>query len=395
MTNSSRSPITEREDVVKLLDRVVLTPLEKEGPKKICCVTGATSMVGSHVVRRLLRIGHTVHAPVRNLDEEKIGFLKAMPGAKECLKIFKVSSLTDVGAYDESVSGCEIVHHVASPFFMVGSKQKIEEKLFAPAVSGIENILASCSKTKTVKKVILTGTTLTVASDFRPSLENPDWKVSEDDRDSATSPNDFPYVHSKVLQEQRAEEIAASQDQWELVTLLIGGTFGPMCFTHGSGINAMFLKYVRMGLFFPACPPVGFPMQDVRDIALMHSLAMSSSKSKGRYIVPQRLVRFYEFCNVLRSDNRTKWKLLPLFEMPTFFFKWLFGKLSPILGIDKAIPERMWGTNIKFDVSKVHNDFDLENQGYQPLHIRESMVDMDLSFQKFKIGSFSKSLGRY
>ena len=395
MPNSSSVPITEREDVVQLLDRVPLTLIEKNGPQKICCVTGATSMVGSHVVRRLLRIGHTVHAPVRSLAEKKVGFLKAMPGAKEHLKLFKVTSLTDPGAYDESISGCEIVHHVASPFFMVGSKQKLDDKLFAPAISGVENILASCSKAITVKKVILTGTVLTVASDFRPSLKNPDWTVSEESRDSTTSSDDFPYVHSKVLQEQRAEEIAASQDQWELVTLLIGGTFGPMCFTNGSGVNAMFLKYVRMGLFFPACPPVGFPMQDVRDIALMHSLAMSSSKSKGRYIVPQRLVRFYEFCNVLRSDNRTKWKLLPLFEMPTVFFKWLFGKLSPLLGIDKAIPERMWGTDIKFDVSKIHSDFDLENQGYQPLHIRESMVDMDLSFQKFKIGNFSKSLGRY
>ena len=136
-------------------------------------------------------------------------------------------------------------------------------------------------------------------------------------------------------------------------------------------------------------------MQDVRDIALMHSLAMSSSKSKGRYIVPQRLVRFYEFCDVLRSDDRTKWKLLPLFEMPTFFFQWLFGKLSPLLGLDKAIPERMWDTNIEFDVSKVYSDFDLDNQGYQALHIRESMVDMDLSFQKFNISSFSSSLSRY
>jgi len=395
VTEISSKPITERDDVVQLLDRVDLTPLEIDGPKKICCVTGATSMVGSHVVRRLLRTGHTVHAPVRSMDEEKIGFLKVMPGAKERLKLFKVTSLTDPGAYDESISGCEVVHHVASPFFMVGSKQKLDEKLFAPAVAGIENILASCSKAPTVTKVILTGTVLTVSCDFRPSLENPDWTVSEEDRETTTSPNEFPYVHSKVLQEKRAEEIAASQDQWELVTLLIGGTFGPMCFTHGSGINAMFLKYVRMGLFFPACPPVGFPMQDVRDVALMHSLAMCSPKSKGRYIVPQRLVRFYEFCNVLRSDKRTKWKLLPVFELPTFFFKWLFGKLSPVLGLDKAIPERMWSTNIKFDVSKVNSDFELEKQGYKALHIRESMVDMDLSFQKFKISSFSKSLGRY
>ena len=278
---------------------------------------------------------------------------------------------------------------------MVGSKEKLDEKLFAPAISGIENILASCSSAPTVKKVVLTGTVLTAASDFRPSLDDPNWTISEDHRDTSTSPNEFPYVHSKVLQENRAEEIAAAQDQWELVTLLIGGTFGPMCFAHGSGINAMFLKYVRMGLFFPACPPVGFPMQDVRDIALMHSLAMNSEKAQGRYVVPQRLVRFYEFCNVLRSDNRTKWKLLPLFEMPTFFFQWLFGKLSPFLGIDNAIPKRMWGTNVLFDTSKINSDFDLENQGYQPLHIRESMVDMDLSFQAFKISSFSQSLGRY
>ncbi len=129
MTTSSSKPISEHEDIVQLLDRVALTPLEKEGPKHVCCVTGATSMVGSHVVRRLLRVGHTVHAPVRSLDEEKIGFLKAMPGAKKYLKLFKVSSLTDPGAYDESISGCEIVHHVASPFFMVGSKQNSTKTL--------------------------------------------------------------------------------------------------------------------------------------------------------------------------------------------------------------------------------------------------------------------------
>ena len=90
MTTSFNTPITENKDVVQLLDRVALTLMEKEEPTKICCVTGATSMVGSHVVRRLLRIGHTVHAPVRSLDEETIGFLKAMPGAKENLKLFKV-----------------------------------------------------------------------------------------------------------------------------------------------------------------------------------------------------------------------------------------------------------------------------------------------------------------
>jgi nucleoside-diphosphate-sugar epimerase len=391
----AKIPITERPDVVALLDKVPLTPAEQSAPKRVCCVTGTTGMVGSHVARRLLRAGHTVHAPVRSLDDEKIGFLKAMPGANERLKLFKVTNLLDAGAYDESMVGCEVVLHVASPFFMVGSQQKIQEKLLEPAVAGIENILASCSKTPTVKRVVLTGTCLTAAADYSPSLDNPDWMVTEDDWDETTSPTDFPYVHSKVLQEKRAEEIEAGQSQWELVSLLIGGTFGPMCFARATGINAMFLKYVRMGLFFPACPPIGFPMQDVRDAALMHSLAMISPNAKGRYLVPQRLVRFYEFCNVLKSDKRTKWKLLPMFEMPKFFFKWLFTKVAPLLGIDKSLPDRMWGNMVTFDLSKVTTDFDLPGQGYEPIHIRESMVDMDLSFQKFRVSNFSESLDRY
>lgn len=389
------APITERPDVVDLLDKVPLTPAEISAPKQVCCVTGTTGMVGSHVARRLLRAGHTVHAPVRSLDDHKIGFLKAMPGADERLKLFKVTDLLDVGAYDEAIAGCEVVLHVASPFFMVGSQRKIQEKLLDPAVAGTENILASCSRTPTVKRVVLTGTCLTAAADYSPSLDNPEWTVTEEDWDETTSPTEFPYVHSKVLQEKRAEEIEAGQSQWELVSLLIGGTFGPMCFTRATGVNAMFLKYVRMGLFFPACPPMGFPMHDVRDAALMHSLAMISPNAKGRYLVPQRMVRFYEFCNVLKSDPRTKWKLLPVFEMPKFFFKWLFTKLAPLLGIDSSLPQRTWGRTVNFDLTKINADFDLPGQGHEPIHIRESMVDMDLSFQKFRVSNFSRSLGRY
>ena len=94
MNSTSHVPITESPDVVELLDKVDITPIEQDTDKIVCCVTGATSMVGSHLVRRLLRVGHTVHAPVRSLDEAKIGFLKAMPGATERLKLFKVTICT-------------------------------------------------------------------------------------------------------------------------------------------------------------------------------------------------------------------------------------------------------------------------------------------------------------
>ena len=399
MPVTSSSPIdsiTESPDVVALLDKVALLDLERKCEKMKVCVTGSTSMVGSHIVRRLLRVGHVVHAPVRGpLTEEKVAFLRAMPGAKERLKLFEVTSLLDEGTYDEPVAGCDVVQHVASPFFMVGSSEQLEEKLFDPALKGVENVLTSCSKSSTVKKVILTGTVLTTACDFTPSFKNPNWTVSEKNWETNTSRKDFSYVHSKILQEKRAHEISEKQSQWELVVLLIGGSFGPMCFTEATGVNAMFLKQVRMGLFFPACPPLGFPMQDVRDVALMHSLAMSSLKVKGRYIIPQRLVMFFEFCNVLKSDKRTKRIMLPLFEFPTFFFKSLFKIAAPLLGIDSFVPRKMWGGSVKFDLSKVYADFDLDKQGYEPLHIRESMVDMDLTFQKYGVSAFSPSLARY
>ncbi|MEE2789026.1 MAG: hypothetical protein VX589_16945 [Myxococcota bacterium] len=59
------------------------------------------------------------------------------------------------------------------------------------------------------------------------------------------------------------------------------------------------------------------------------------------------------------------------------------------------MPRRFWGKTINFDIAKITHDFELEKQGYEALHIRESMVDMDLSFQKYRISRFSKSLERY
>jgi len=386
-------PITEDPEMVLLHDKVALMPAEQSAPKQVACVTGATSFVGSHLVRRLLRVGHTVHAPVRDMDESFIGFLKAMPGAAERLKLFKVTSIVEPGAYDEAVAGCEVLHHVASPFFLVGSKDQIQSKLLDPAIKGVEELLATCSRTPTIKKVILTGTCLTCCADFRPSITNPNFSFSEADWESACSETEWPYVYSKVVQEKRAIEIAASQSQYELSILAIGGTFGPMCSTHGTGISAMILKYIRLGLFFPAAPPMALPMNDVRDLAAINSLLMSSSKATGRYLPPQKIVSFYELCDGLRSDPRTWRPLLPILHFPDFF-KGVFACASPLLGFDPVMPERLWGATGTVDSSKVEADLELAAQGFTALPIATSIVDMDLTWQKYGLSFLSSSLDR-
>lgn len=362
-------PITEDPDVVLLNDKVPIMPAELSAPKLIACVTGATSYVGGHVVRRLLRVGHTVHAPVRDMDESFVGFLKAMPGASERLKLFKVTSVVEPGAYDEAMKGCSVLHHVASPFILTGSKEQLQTKLIDPAIKGIEEILASCSKTPTINKVILTGTVLTCCADFRPSVGNPSFSFSEADWEENVSETCWPYVYSKVVQEKRAIEIAAAQSQYELSILAIGGQFGPMTSTAGTGVSAMLLKYIRMGLFFPACPPMAIPMNDVRDTAAIHSLVMSSPKAKGRYLPPQKMVTFYEACDGLRTDSRTWRPLLPYFHFPGWF-KSVFACAVPYLGLDPVMPERLWGAAGKIDSTKVWHRMSSTLSASLPLTLR-------------------------
>ena len=106
---------TEKPELAELLDKVPLTPAEKAAEPQTTCVTGATSTIGAHVVRRLLRAGHTVHAPVRGSETTAdVAYLKAMPGA-ERLKLFYGVDLLIEGSYDASMVGCASVIHVASP----------------------------------------------------------------------------------------------------------------------------------------------------------------------------------------------------------------------------------------------------------------------------------------
>ena len=391
-------PITERADVVELLDKVPLTKLEQDAPKQVCCLTGATSLVGAHVVRRLLRAGHTVHAPIRGGDDApRLGYLKAMPGAAERLKFFGGCDLMVAGSYDASMAGCATVIHVASPFFMIGSKKKIREKLIDPAVKGVEHLLASCSKTPSVTRVVLTGTVLAASCDSRAYFKDKNFTVGPDDWEETCSEKELPYVYSKVLQEKRAEEIAAAQSQWTLVSLLIAGTFGPPCAADGAGVPVMFMKHNLKGLFFPACPPMGFPMHDIRDTAVYHTHAMLAPKAKGRYIPPMRYVWFMEWANALKKDKKTNQFMLPFFHLP-FFMKPVFAMMAPILGVDGAFAKRLWRTNVQWDFSK-NGDLELDSERFTPIVTKDSCVtmcvDMVKAFKIYKIGAFSTSMTRY
>ena len=82
-------------------------------------VTGGSGFIGSQIILQLLAAGHAVRTTVRDLKREPE--VRAMSEARRgrspasgC-RFFAADLLQDAG-WEEAVSGCEFVLHVASPF---------------------------------------------------------------------------------------------------------------------------------------------------------------------------------------------------------------------------------------------------------------------------------------
>uniref|UniRef100_A0A0A9AUM8 NAD(P)-binding domain-containing protein n=1 Tax=Arundo donax TaxID=35708 RepID=A0A0A9AUM8_ARUDO len=81
----------------------------------LVCVTGGSGFIGSWLVRRLLDRGYTVHATVRNLqDEGETKPLQALDGAGTRLRLFQMD-LLDPASVRPAVEGARGVFHLASP----------------------------------------------------------------------------------------------------------------------------------------------------------------------------------------------------------------------------------------------------------------------------------------
>ncbi|CAN1263927.1 Phenylacetaldehyde reductase [Linum perenne] len=255
------------------------------GEGKTVCVTGASGYIASWIVKLLLSSGYTVKASVRDPnDPKKTEHLRSLEGASDRLVLFK-ANLLEEGSFDSGVEGCVAVFHTASPFYHDVKDPQLE--LIDPAVKGTLNVLSSCAKTPSIKRVVLTSSIAAVAYNGKPRtpevvldetwFSNPDFC-----RESKLW-----YVVSKTLAEEAAWKFAKEKGM-DLVSINPAMVIGP-------------LLQPTLNTRAQTFPNTTFGWVHVKDVAEAHIKAFEIPSANGRYCMVETVAHYSEVVNTLKG----------------------------------------------------------------------------------------------
>ncbi|XP_012090024.1 phenylacetaldehyde reductase [Jatropha curcas] len=273
------------------------------GAGKIVCVTGASGYIASWLVKFLLLRGYTVKASVRNPDDpKKVEHLTALEGAQERLQLFK-ANLLEEGSFDAAIEGCEGVFHTASPFFHDVTDPQTE--LIDPAVKGTLNVLNSCARTPSVKRVVLTSSIAAVNYNGKP--RTPEVVVDETwfSDPEFCKENKLWYVVSKTLAEDAAWKFAKEKDI-DLVAINPAMVIGPLLQPTLNTSAAAVLSLMKGVQTFPNAT---FGWVNVKDVANAHIQAFEIPSASGRYCLVETVAHYSKVVDTLRE-------LYPDFQFP-------------------------------------------------------------------------------
>ncbi|KAL5214441.1 hypothetical protein ABZP36_003593 [Zizania latifolia] len=263
--------------------------------RKTACVTGGNGFIASALIKNLLEKGYAVNTTVRNPDNrEKNSHFKGLQELGP-LKVFR-ADLQEEGSFDEAVAGCDYAFLVAAPVNL--KAENPEKELVEAGVRGTLNVLRSCVKAGTVRRVVLTSSAAAVSS--RPLqgdghvLDESSWSDVEYLSSAAKMSPGQPralqaYSISKVVSEKEASKLA-EENGISLVTVCPVLTVGaapareahssvPAALSLFSGDEEMFntLKHIEMA-------SGSLPLVHVDDLCRAEVFLAEKPAAAGRYI---------------------------------------------------------------------------------------------------------------
>ncbi|XP_065854035.1 tetraketide alpha-pyrone reductase 2-like isoform X1 [Euphorbia lathyris] len=259
------------------------------------CVTGGTGFIAAYLVKSLLQNGHTVRTTVRDPgDCAKVGFLSEFPGAEKRLKIMK-ADLMVVGSFDEAIEGVDGVFHTASPV-LVPYDNNIQETLIKPCIDGTKNVLSSCSKASSVKRVVVTSSCSSIR--YRYDLEQvcPLNESHWTDTEYCKNHNLW-YAYAKTVAEKEAWRIA---DESGINLVVVNPSFvvGPLLAPQPTSTLLLILSMLKgVGTEYPNTT-VGFVHID--DVVAAHILAMEDIRASGRLICSSSVAHWSQIIQMLK-----------------------------------------------------------------------------------------------
>ncbi|KAE8312547.1 hypothetical protein BDV41DRAFT_588812 [Aspergillus transmontanensis] len=163
-------------------------------------ITGATGFIGSQVALRVLQAGYRARLAIRR-EEQADKLRRIFADYEKQLEFVIVPDITVSGCFDEALQGVDYVLHLASPLPKPGSGD-----LVTPAKRGTVAILESAAKVPSIKKVVVTGSVLSLVSlgELKDGLV-----VREDNEINYTLPPDSTIPTLPPMAQYHASKLAA------------------------------------------------------------------------------------------------------------------------------------------------------------------------------------------
>jgi len=243
---------------------------------KTVLVTGGNGFLALHIIQNLLTQNYLVRATLRTLaqaDTVRATLAAAKTPHLENLT-FVAADLTQDAGWDAAMTGIDTVMSVAAPVFVNGEVTTAATE--SVATVGTLRILQAATNAH-VRRVVMTANLGAVGFsrlDHTGAVTEADWTDPEQPGLSA-------YELSKLLAEQQAWAFAANHSQLELVTVNAGAMLGPALGSHVSGSFGL----VKRLLAGQPTPNFTVNVVDVRDVAAIHILAMSTPNAADKRIL--------------------------------------------------------------------------------------------------------------
>lgn len=332
-------------------------------------VTGASGFIGMHCILQLLEQGYNVRGTVRNAAKSAYLpalFQKHAPQAQN-LAFVEADLLQDAG-WDEAVSGCDYVLHVASPF--PSGEPKHEDELIIPAREGTLRVLRAAHRAG-VKRLVLTSSTTAINAGH-----NEDGKTYDESDWSNVNGRIAAYPKSKTLAEKAAWEFVNQPDvTLEMAVINPSVVLGPVLDARQTSTSAeVVLKQLRRE--YPGMPRFNMAVVDVRDVAAAHLIAMTLPEAAGkRFICSADSIWLGEIATILNRHFAHKGYKVPTRKLPDFAVR-LAGWFDPTI---KLVIDNLGKENL------VSNQQMRMVLNIQPRSAEEAVVSMAQSFIDLKV----------